>query len=106
MVLQNILGKKRWEYVKEGFYSGIGWAIGVTFGFAIVSFIIVFVLGKLGGLPLVGGFLANIVDATTSQLTVRTPKTPVTSGNRQVTITPTFTVTPMPTVAETVVPTM
>jgi hypothetical protein len=78
-------GKTRFELFKEGLYSGIGWSVGVTLGFAAVSTVIVFVLGNLGGLPIVGGFLADIVDATTAQLQVKTPQTQFPSNNRQLT---------------------
>ena len=61
------------ELLKRGFYSGIGWAVGVTVGFVIISSILVIVLQKLGGIPLIGSWLASIVDATQSQLIKRTP---------------------------------
>lgn len=52
---------------------GAGWALGATIGFVIVSTILVFVLRQAGGLPLVGSFIASIVDATLEQLVKRTP---------------------------------
>ena len=61
------------ELLKRGFYSGIGWAFGVTVGFVIVSTIIVMILQNLGGLPLIGSWIANIVEETQAQLTRRTP---------------------------------
>ncbi len=79
---EKLFVKTRLELLKEGVWGGVGWAVGVTLGFAFVSFILVFVLGSLGGIPLVGGFLAQIVDATTTQLTVRTPTTPLTPGKK------------------------
>ena len=60
------------ELLKEGFFAGIGWAIGVTVGFVIVSSLIVFILNMLGGLPLIGGIIASIVQATQEQLLKRT----------------------------------
>ena len=90
MAIINTAHASRMQMFRQGIYSGIGWAIGVTVGFAFVSFILVFVLGSIGGIPLIGGFLAQIVDATTTQLTVRTPKTPLTPGNGRVSSTPTF----------------
>ncbi|OGM22001.1 hypothetical protein A2863_03200 [Candidatus Woesebacteria bacterium RIFCSPHIGHO2_01_FULL_38_9b] len=61
------------ELLKEGFFAGIGWAAGVTVGFVIISTIIVYLLNSLGGLPLIGGWIANIVEETQQQLIRRTP---------------------------------
>jgi hypothetical protein len=61
---------------RQGFYSGIGWAIGVTLGFALISTIIVALFSRLGGLPLIGSWIASIVSATTEQLSNRTPILP------------------------------
>ena len=61
------------ELFKEGMVAGIGWAIGVTIGFVIISTILVFVLQQLGGLPIIGTWIAPIVEETQSQLLKRTP---------------------------------
>jgi hypothetical protein len=61
------------ELLKEGFFAGIGWAFGVTVGFVLISTIIVFVLRQLGGLPLIGAWIAAIVEETQAQLMQRTP---------------------------------
>lgn len=61
------------ELLKRGFYSGVGWAFGATIGFAIISTILVFFLRSVGGIPLIGSWIATIVDATLQQLTQRTP---------------------------------
>ncbi len=53
---------------KDGFISGMGWAFGVTVGFVVISIVVVNFLKLLGGLPVVGVFIANIVDATQVQL--------------------------------------
>ena len=58
---------------KQGLISGIGWAFGVTIGFVLISTLMVFVLQQLGGLPLIGDWLASVVDATIAQLSTRTP---------------------------------
>lgn len=65
------------KLLRSGFYSGLGWAVGVTLGFALVSTIIVFILNQLGGIPFIGSWLASIVQATTDQLSVRTPVAPL-----------------------------
>lgn len=68
--------KKISQLIKEGLFRGIGWAIGATIGFVIVSTIVVFVLRQIGGLPMIGGWFASIVDATLEQLAKRTPIVP------------------------------
>jgi hypothetical protein len=61
---------------KKGLIGGIGWAFGVTIGFVIISTILVLILRSLGGLPVIGDWLASIVEATMEQLTKRTPVFP------------------------------
>ncbi len=56
------------QLLKDGFFSGFGWSFGVTVGFVVISIVVVNVLKMLGGLPVVGGFIANVVDATQAQL--------------------------------------
>ncbi len=53
---------------KEGFISGIGWSFGATIGFVIISTLIVVILNNLNGLPVVGSFIAAIVEETQLQL--------------------------------------
>jgi hypothetical protein len=67
---------KKSQFFKEGVIRGIGWAFGVTIGFVIISTILVLVLRSLGGLPVIGGWVASIVEATLSQLARRTPVFP------------------------------
>jgi hypothetical protein len=61
------------QLFKDGFISGLGWSFGVTIGFVLISTLVVAVLSSLGGLPLVGSFIADIVDETQKQLINRTP---------------------------------
>lgn len=61
---------------KKGFVQGIGWAFGVTIGFVLISTVLVIILRNLGGLPLVGRFIASIVEETQQQLLKRTPFLP------------------------------
>lgn len=61
------------ELLKEGFFAGLGWAVGVTIGFVILSTILVVFLKFLGGLPLIGSWIASIVEVTQEQLLRRTP---------------------------------
>lgn len=53
---------------KEGVVAGMGWAMGVTIGFVLLSTILVFVLKGLGGLPFIGSWIAAIVESTQEQL--------------------------------------
>jgi hypothetical protein len=62
--------------LRDGFIRGIGWAFGVTLGFVIVSTLLVFIFKALGGLPLIGIWIASIVEATQAQLLKRTPFIP------------------------------
>jgi putative flippase GtrA len=62
--------KKTFKYSIVG---GIGWAIGVTLGLAFVSSVVVGSLSAAGGLPLIGSFIANIVEATNEALGSRNP---------------------------------
>jgi hypothetical protein len=64
------------ELFKRGFYSGIGWALGATVGFALISTLLVVLLRRVGGIPLIGGWIATIVDATLERLSERTPILP------------------------------
>lgn len=64
------------ELFKEGFFAGIGWAFGVTLGFVLISTILVLVLNALGGIPLIGSWIAKIVQETQQQLSKRTPILP------------------------------
>ncbi len=52
----------------KNFIGGVGWAAGITFGFALFSLVLSFVLNQLGGLPLVGDFFASIIEATQKAL--------------------------------------
>ncbi len=61
------------EIAKRSFVRGIAWAFGVTVGFVLVSTIFVFVFRQIGGLPVVGGWVAEIVQSTQEQLQKRTP---------------------------------
>jgi hypothetical protein len=61
------------DRLKDGFIRGIGWAFGVTIGFVIISTLLVVMFNVLGGTPLMGSWIANIVEATQQQLMKRSP---------------------------------
>lgn len=64
---------RNWHLLRDGFFRGLGWAFGVTIGFVLISSIVVSLLNAAGGLPLVGSWIADIVETTQFQLTKRTP---------------------------------
>ena len=62
--------------IRDGLIKGFFWSIGVTLGFAFVSVVLVWILSSAGGLPIIGGWIANIVEVTQSSLSTRTPIPP------------------------------
>ncbi|MBN1169318.1 hypothetical protein JXA63_05540 [Candidatus Woesebacteria bacterium] len=69
----NINGQSIKDILKNGFFSGIGWAFGATVGFTVISTILATILRAAGGLPFVGGVIASIVQATLNQLVENSP---------------------------------
>lgn len=63
--------KEWWENFKKGWIGGLGWSFGVTLGFVIISTLLVIFFNILGGLPLIGTFVADIVQTTQQQLKTR-----------------------------------
>lgn len=57
--------------LKEGLVAGLGWAFGVTIGFVLVSSLLVITFKTLGGVPVVGVFIADVVESTQEQLLKR-----------------------------------
>ena len=57
----------------ESLISGLGWSLGVTIGFAVVSTILVFALNSIGGLPVIGNWIADIVQETEKALLNKNP---------------------------------
>ena len=53
---------------KHGLIAGFGWSFGVSIGFVIISTIGVYILGRLGGLPLIGNWIAALVEEVQYQL--------------------------------------
>ncbi|OGM13675.1 hypothetical protein A3A76_02730 [Candidatus Woesebacteria bacterium RIFCSPLOWO2_01_FULL_39_23] len=64
---------KKFQDFKEGFFQGLGWSFGATVGFVLVSIILFLVVKALGGLPLIGKWIADIVAETNIQLLRRNP---------------------------------
>ena len=57
--------------IKHGIFKGIGWSFGVTFGFALVSVIIATFLSQFVSIPVIGNFVASVVEATQASLSSR-----------------------------------
>jgi len=64
--------KKIVSYFKEGFWRGFGWSFGATLGLVLISTLGIMILRGLGGLPLIGNFIADLVEATQQALSFRT----------------------------------
>ncbi|KKU63860.1 MAG: hypothetical protein UX87_C0016G0021 [Candidatus Amesbacteria bacterium GW2011_GWA1_47_16] len=59
--------------IKDGFVRGLGWSFGVTIGFVIISSVLVTALQAMGGLPLIGAWIASVVETTQAELIKRNP---------------------------------
>ena len=55
------------------FIGGMGWAFGMTVGFAFLAYIISLILCAIGGVPLIGTFFANVINQTQDALNSKTP---------------------------------
>jgi hypothetical protein len=60
--------KKTSQSLFHGFVGGLGWAIGASFGFAVLIAITSYIFTLLGGLPLIGNFIGQIVKHTQNYL--------------------------------------
>jgi hypothetical protein len=55
----------------KNFIAGLGWMTGVTVGFTILVAAVRFLFNWIGGLPLVGEWLAEIITWTNKALEAR-----------------------------------
>ncbi|MFH1289101.1 MAG: DUF5665 domain-containing protein [Patescibacteria group bacterium] len=60
----NNFKEKKSQVFLRGIISGIGWSLGTIIGFAIIIVLATYIFNALGKLPLIGDFLANIVEVT------------------------------------------
>jgi hypothetical protein len=65
------VNEKTSEIIYKNFVGGVAWAAGASVGFALLIGIIGLLLGKLGGLPIIGGFLASVVEVTQTAMQSR-----------------------------------
>ena len=61
------------SHAKEGVVKGFFWSVGVTLGFAVVTSLLAFIFSRVETLPLIGKFIASIVQATLVSLSTATP---------------------------------
>jgi hypothetical protein len=48
----------------NNFIGGLGWVLGITVGISLLAFILTIIMNALGGVPLIGSGIANIIKAT------------------------------------------
>ena len=52
----------------KNFVGGIGWVAGITVGFALFISLLGFLFNRLGGLPLIGNWFANLIEVINQAL--------------------------------------
>ncbi len=55
----------------QGFVAGIGWGLGATIGVVVLLWVLGWIFSLLGGLPVIGNFLADVISATKEALELR-----------------------------------
>lgn len=60
--------KEHHSLILKGFLGGLSWAVGATLGFALFVALVSMTLNLLGGLPFIGGILAEIIHFTNEAL--------------------------------------
>lgn len=63
-----VLTPKLRDTMIHNFFGGIAWGLGITVGIAFIAYILGGAVSLVGGLPLIGKFLANIVTETLKAL--------------------------------------
>ena len=56
------------EIFYKNFVAGIGWVFGITVGFTALMGLLGMIVDGLGGLPVVGKFIASLIEATQASL--------------------------------------
>ena len=65
--------KDFFKTAKDSVVRGFFWAIGVSMGLSVVTTLLAFVFTRAETLPLVGGIIASIVQATLESLGTAAP---------------------------------
>lgn len=55
----------------QGLVAGVGWGLGATVGAVIILWVLSWIFSFIGGLPVIGSFLADIITATQEALMSR-----------------------------------
>ena len=55
----------------KNFIAGIAWGIGASIGLSLIFTIATTILKWIGGLPIIGNFLADVIEATVKALEIR-----------------------------------
>lgn len=58
------MNEKTSDIVYKNFVGGMAWAAGASVGFTLLVAVVGILLRKLGGLPVIGDFLASVVEVT------------------------------------------
>lgn len=61
------------------FIGGIGWVLGMTLGVSLLVLITSSIISSLGGLPIIGGWIAKIIAVTQQALSKHNPSIPINS---------------------------
>ncbi len=48
----------------NNFIGGLGWILGLTVGISLLGFVLTLFMNILGGVPIIGAGIANIIKAT------------------------------------------
>lgn len=65
------MAKDFFKSAREGIIKGFFWSIGVSLGFVFTSLVIVTILSRLVTFPVIGDFVAQVVEATQNSLQTR-----------------------------------
>lgn len=52
----------------KNFIGGMGWAAGATVGFALLIYLFGLLFNRIGGLPIIGNFFAELIKITNKAL--------------------------------------
>lgn len=52
----------------HNFLGGLAWAVGLTLGVSILAYLLTIIATALGGVPLIGDFIAKVVTDTLNTL--------------------------------------
>jgi hypothetical protein len=68
----NKIYRSRGRMILDNFLGGIAWSLGTFFGAAVVVGIIVFILSRIDLVPIIGSWIAQIIEDATSRIQLPT----------------------------------